>query len=106
MTAHALPPPPPWESRTCHPPGTGMFGPSSVSNSHGKAADTSSAQKKPSNVRCCFSRNSQLSAKTASSSGVRPCAVIACGKVKVRHGTWVGVNTATEKEAISLKKVQ
>ena len=32
------------EVRTCQPPGTGRFGPSSVSNSHGNAVETSSAQ--------------------------------------------------------------
>eukprot|EP00955_Chlamydomonas_euryale_P077215 362877-Chlamydomonas_euryale.AAC.9 len=52
----------------CSPPGTGIFGPSRLSNSHGKIVATSSGVKKPSNAHCCFSRNSQPSAKTDSSS--------------------------------------
>lgn len=69
---------------TWKPPGTGMLGPSSVSNSQGKDALTSSVEKKPSKLHCCFSRNIQLSENTASSSGVKRFeATICAGRRRV-----------------------
>lgn len=73
---------------TWKPPGTGMLGPSSVSNSHGNVALTSSVAKKPSKEHCCFSLNSQLSANTDSSSGerCRDCTACAWRNVAVQAG--------------------